>query len=95
MTTNPFLALRLSSVELEAIDHLAEKRGCSRSEAARLALTIGVPLATSGLSLDLRRIAILLEYTQAGIDVIVSREHADIADKLEALAIERVEQFHA
>jgi NADH:ubiquinone oxidoreductase subunit D len=95
MTKNPFLALRLSPAEFEALDRLAEKRCCSRSEAARLALTIGVPLATSGLSLDLRRIAILLEYTQAGIDVIISREHADFADSLETLAIQRVEQFHA
>ena len=95
MSSNPFLALRVSPVELEAIDRLAEKRGCSRSEAARLALMIGTPLALSGLNLDLRRPAVLLEYTQAGIDVILTREHADLADKLEAIAVQRVEQFHA
>ncbi len=93
--TNPYLGFRLSEADLAAIDTLAGKRGCSRSEAARLALMIGLPLASSGIVLNMERVALLLEYTQACVDLIVTREHADYADRIEAIARQRVADFHA
>ena len=38
---------------------------------------------------------ILLEYTQAALDLIITREHADFADKLPLIAQERMDTYHA
>lgn len=92
---NPVVGVRLARDELAAIEALAAERRCTKSEAIRLALSFGVPLARQGVALNLPRIALLLEYIQAGVDLIVSREHADFADKLEGIALGRVEEFHA
>jgi hypothetical protein len=91
----PLLSFRLESDELGNIDSLAEFLGCSRSEAARRALRIGLPIARAGHSLDVRRLILLLEYTQAAVDLIVHREHGDLAPALEQIAHERMEEFHA
>jgi hypothetical protein len=95
MHSTTVVTVRLAPDEVAAADALARARGCSRSEAIRFALSFGVPLARQGVALNLPRIALLLEYIQAGVDLIVSREHADFADRLEAIALGRVEEFHA
>jgi len=95
MSKNPFLALRLSPAELKDIDRLAEARGCSRSDAARLAMRFGAPLATHGFKVDLTRLLFILEHLGASIDVIMSRDHADVYEALETLANKRMEQYHA
>lgn len=92
---NVVVGVRLAPDELSAVEALAAERRCSRSEAIRLALGFGVPLARRGVTLNLARITLLLEYIQAGVDLIVSREHADFADQIEAIALRRVEEFHA
>lgn len=89
------VGVRLAPDEIAAVEALAAERHCSKSEAVRLALGFGLPLARRGVSLNIARIALLLEYIQAGIDLIVSREHADFADQLEPIALRRVEEFHA
>lgn len=91
----PLLSFRLESDELGSIDNLAELLGCSRSEAARRALRIGLPIARAGHSLDVRRLILLLEYTQAAVDIIVHREHADVASEIKTIAEERMEAYHA
>lgn len=91
----PFIGFQVSSDVLEAIDELAKKNGCSRSEAARTMLHLGLPLAKQGHSIDLRRLILLLEYTQTAVDIIVHREHGDVAHEIEAIANERMEEFHA
>ena len=48
-----------------------------------------------GYSIDPRRLILLLEYTQAAVDLIVHREHSDLAPGLEQIAHERMEEFHA
>ena len=93
--TKPFVGFRLSEADVAAIDDLASKRGCSRSEAARLAIMVGLPVIRSGIALNMERVALLLEYTQACVDLIVTREHADYADEIEAIARQRVADFHA
>lgn len=97
MTTErlPYLGFRIGPDELRAVDALALTLECSRSEAARTALRIGLPLARAGHSIDVRRLILLLEYTQAAVDLIVHREHSDLAAGLEKVAYERMEEFHA
>lgn len=89
------VAVRLTHEEVAEIEQVAIGRGCSKSDAIRLALTFGLPLARQGVTLNLSRIVLLLEYIQAGVDLIVTREHADFADRLEGIALDRVEEFHA
>ncbi len=91
----PHVGFRLGAGELAALDSLATEQSCSRSEAARSALRLGLPLARAGHSIDIHRLVLLLEYMQASIDVIINREHADAADQLVELAQQRMEQFHA
>ena len=91
----PQLSFRLGAEEIQSVESLAASLGCSRSEAARTALRIGLPLARAGHSLDVHRLILLLEYTQLAVDVIVQREHSDAAPELEKLAQQRMEQYHA
>lgn len=94
-TKPPFIGLQVSPGDLAAIDALANEHACSRAEAARSILRLGLPLARAGHSIDIPRIILLLEYMQASIDVIINREHADAADQLIQIAQQRMEQFHA
>lgn len=89
------VGVRLAPDEIAQIEAIAAERRCSKSEVIRLALGYGLPLARRGVSLNVARIALLLEYIQAGVDLIVTREHADFADRLEGIALARVEEFHA
>jgi hypothetical protein len=91
----PFIGFQVSSEDLARLDAIAEKNGCSRSEAARSALRFGAPLALDSHSIDIKRLILLLEYTQAAVDLIVHREHGDLAPGLEQIAHERMEEFHA
>ena len=94
-TRLPYLGFRLGENELATVDSIAKLQNCSRSEAARSALRLGLPLARAGHSIDIPRLILLLEYMQASIDVIINREHADAADELIQIAQQRMEQFHA
>lgn len=95
MSDNNFINLRCNPQELALIDALAKQRGCTRSEAVRIAIRAGADPAITGLAVDLRRLILLVEYTQAAVDIIVHREHADVAPEIEAIANERMEEFHA
>ncbi|WP_157668316.1 hypothetical protein [Croceicoccus marinus] len=90
-----FIGLRVCTDDLAQIDALAAKHGCSRAEAARNVLRLGLPLAQKGHSIDLQRMILLIEHMQASIDVIIHREHADAAEQLVTIAQERMAQFHA
>lgn len=92
---SPILSFRLRPEDYSAVDEIASRRSCSRSEVARLAMMFGIPMLQHGHSLNITRVAVLLEYIQAGLDVIISREHTDVADQLLDIAMERVNQFHA
>jgi hypothetical protein len=61
----------------------------------RFAMRFGAPLVTHGFKVDLTRLLFILEHLGASIDIIMSREHADVYEHLEALANKRMEQFHA
>lgn len=91
---NPFVGFRLTPEELVALDGFATSRGCSRSAAARTAISYGLPLAQHGQSINVQRLAMCIERIQASLDMIIHREHADAANRLEEIARARTEQFH-
>jgi hypothetical protein len=93
--SNPPITLRLSDVQRATIDRVALERGISRSEIIRLALIFGIPLATASHSFNISRVLLILEQLSASMDLIVTREHPDFADKIIDIAQERVEAHHA
>jgi hypothetical protein len=95
MTTNPLLSVRMPADEIAAVDRIAAQRGCSRSDAARLAIRFGAPMVEHGFKIDLTRLLFILEHLGASIDVIMARDHADVYEHLTPLANKRMEQFHA
>jgi len=92
---NSTIAFRLSSDEIAALDKIASKRQCSRSEAARMAMMFGVRFAEAEHSFNITRAVLVLEYMQAAIDVIIARDHGDVVPQLKAAAKERLATFHA
>ena len=93
--TNTYIGFRLSGSDLALLDAVVAKRNFGRSEAIRAALSIGLPLLEAGHSFNLKRSLLLLEYIQAGMDLIITREHSDFADKLPLIAQERMDTYHA
>lgn len=93
--TNSLIGVRCNSDELGLIDAIAAQRNCSRNEAVRIAIRAGAKGVLHGYSIDPQRLILLLEYTQAAVDLIVHREHSDLAPGLEQIAHERMEEFHA
>ncbi|HEX2019770.1 CopG family transcriptional regulator [Sphingomonas hominis] len=93
--SNPPITLRLSDDQRAAIERAASDRGISRSEIIRLALIFGVPLAAASHSFNVSRVLLILEQLSASMDLIVTREHPDYAEKIIDIAQERVEAHHA
>lgn len=89
------LTLRLGKSDWDALNGLAADRGCSRAEAARMALREGVRFAKAGHTFNVTRAILLLEYTQAAIDVIITRDHGDVVPQLLEAAKQRLETFHS
>ena len=92
--SNPPITLRLSDDQRAAIDRAASDRGISRSEIIRLALIFGVPLAAASHSFNVSRVLLILEQLSASMDLIVTREHPDYAERIIDIAQERVEAHH-
>ena len=92
---NQYVGFRLSPLEVARLDRLAELNGCTRTEAARLAFRFGIPLASTTHSFNISRVLLILEQLSASMDLIVTREHPDFADKIIDIAQERVESHHA
>ncbi len=93
--SNPPVTLRLSDEQRTAIELAASDRGVSRSEILRQALIFGIPLAAASHSFNITRVLIILEQLSASMDLIVTREHPDYAEKIIDIAHERVEAHHA
>ena len=93
--SNPPITLRLSDDQRAAIERAASDRGISRSEIIRLALIFVVPLAAASHSFNVSRVLLILEQLSASMDLIVTREHPDYAEKIIDIAQERVEAHHA
>lgn len=86
---------RITKRDAALLDALAKERGCDRSEAIRIALSLGLPLASSDTKLNHRRNASLLEFTAAGIGIIIRQHHPDHEDDLKTMVQERVARYHA
>ena len=93
--SNSTIAFRLSSEEIAALDRVAAKRSSSRSEAARTALMFGIRFAEAEHTFNITRAVLVLEYMQAAIDVIITRDHGDVVPQLREAAKERLATFHA
>ncbi|QQV79294.1 ribbon-helix-helix protein, CopG family (plasmid) [Sphingomonas aliaeris] len=89
------LTLRLNGDDWAALNRIADKRGFSRAEAARAALMQGLRFAEAGHTFNITRTVLLLEYMQAAIDVIITRDHGDAVPALLEAAQQRLETFHA
>lgn len=89
------LTLRLSGVDWDLLEKLAERQGYSRAQAARTALAMGVRFADAGHSFNVTRAVLLLEYMQAAIDVIITRDHGDVVGELLEAAKQRLVTYHA
>ncbi|WP_176472970.1 ribbon-helix-helix protein, CopG family [Sphingomonas lenta] len=96
MTTerDPHVGVRLPRAQLAQVDELAKDHGCSRSEALRLVIHYGLPMARLGTSLNIARFAVALEYAMAACSVIISREHADVLERVEDTVRGRLDEFH-
>ena len=93
--SNSTIAFRFSSEEIAALDRVAAKRSCSRFEAARTALMFGIRFAEAEHTFNITRAVLVLEYMQAAIDVIITRDHGDVVPQLREAAKERLATFHA
>ncbi|VWX55214.1 hypothetical protein [Novosphingobium sp. 9U] len=89
------IAVRLTPAERAALDSAAKARGKSVSECLRLAVGFGLPFVQNAHGLDLYRLIANIEYQQAALEIIIKRDHPEVADRLLDLAVERVEKFHA
>ena len=94
MDKMPIVTVRFTRAEIRAIDALAASRGCSRSEAIRIAFRLGAPLAKDGFAINFTRFAEVIEQVGAGIALIIKRDHPDFSDMIERLTDERLGQYH-
>ena len=95
MNRMPTLTVRFTRAEIRVIEALAASRGCSRSEAVRIAIRLGAPLAKDGFSINFTRVAEVLEQVGAGLALIIKRDHPDFAEMIDRLTDERLGQYHA
>ena len=68
------IGVGLSAPALSELDAFAREKGVSRSEAARVAIAIGLPMLRLGIAIDGQRALTILEHTQLALSLIVERE---------------------
>ena len=93
-TNNTLLSVRLGPTETYALDEIASARGCSRANAARLAIGIGAEFARRGHTINMTRLVLQVEKIAATVDSQHTRDHGDCSDELTSVAMECVERFH-
>ena len=77
------------------LDAIAEAKGISRSEAARTALAIGIPMLKLGVRLNADRALTILEHTQLALSLLVERQYPEDVDELVDLAVANMRKHHA
>ena len=77
-----------------ALDQYAQATSLSRSDAARRALTIGLPLLAGGVNPDIKRLVFLLENVNLGLTLLLDKAHPDDLPKIIELAAANVETHH-
>ncbi|RIV84229.1 ribbon-helix-helix protein, CopG family [Aurantiacibacter zhengii] len=89
------VGVTLSPQMVGKLDHLANVRGVSRSEAIRVSLELGVPLLNLGIALNGQRALTILEHTQLALSLLVERQYPEDSDELIRAAMRNVREHHA
>ncbi|MGR6331366.1 hypothetical protein ACU5AX_20075 [Sphingomonas sp. XXL09] len=89
------LTVRLSGADWDLLGKLADRQGYTRAQAARSAIAMGIRFADAGHTFNVTRAVLLLEYMQAAIDVIITRDHGDVVGELLEAAKQRLATYHA
>ena len=88
------IGVGLTAQGLRELDDFAQARGVSRSEAARIAITIGLPMLKLGIAINGRRALTILEHTQLALSLIVERQWPEDSDELIRVAMRNVREHH-
>lgn len=94
-TRSDRVTVRLTAAELSLLQTVAKARGETKVECLRAAARFGLPFIQAGTKLDIYRLIANIEYLQAALETIITRDHPEVADRLLDIAVERVEQYHA
>ena len=88
------IGVGLTAQTLLELDEFAQARGVSRSEAARIAITIGLPLLKLGIAINGERALTILEHTQLALSLLVERQYPEDVDELIDMAMRNVREYH-
>lgn len=79
---------------IEELDRLAQAKAVSRSELVRAAVSVGLPMLSLGVALNIERALTILEHTQLALSLIAEREYPAEAELLLDMAFRNVEEYH-
>ena len=80
---------------VDQLDVFAASKGVSRSEAARAAIAVGLPLLQLGVALNAERALTILEHTQLALSLLVERQYPEDVNELIDMAMRNVREYHA
>lgn len=89
------IGVGLTTEGLEQFDRYALDKGVSRSEAARVAIMVGLPLLKLGIAINGQRALTILEHTQLALSLIVERQWPEDSDELIRVAMRNVREHHS
>ena len=89
------IGVGLTTEGLEQLDRYALDKGVSRSEAARIAIMVGLPLLKLGIAINGQRALTILEHTQLALSLLVERQYPEDSDELIRAAMRNVREHHA
>lgn len=89
------IGVGLTAEGLEQLDRYALDKGVSRSEAARVAIMVGLPLLKLGIAINGQRALTILEHTQLALSLIVERQWPEDSDELIRVAMRNVREHHS
>lgn len=89
------IGVGLTTEGLEQLDRYALDKGVSRSEAARVAIMVGLPLLKLGIAINGQRALTILEHTQLALSMIVQRQWPEDSSELIEMAMRNVREYHS
>jgi hypothetical protein len=88
------IGVRLPSSVISAVEQAAAAKGTSRTETARNAIMLGLPLLEAGINPDIKRLIFLLENLNLGMTLLLDKEHEQDISKLIRMAADNVDTYH-
>ena len=88
------IGVGLSAPSLAELDAFAKEKGVSRSEAARVAIAVGLPMLRLGIAINGQRALTILEHTQLALSFLVERQYPEDSDELVRAAMRNVREYH-